>query len=775
MELPSNQRRMCTYLPPNISSDGIWEHLNFQSVFTYSLPLFQLQIIMIFLVTQSIHLVLKLVGVPVIISQLLAGVVLGPSLLGSFTKFKDIVFTLNSQDIMGAVSTLGYTLFMFLCGVKMDVGMVRKTGRKACWIGLLSVATPLTFGLITEFLLEKSSLARDLPSNLYIITPVLSATPFPVISTLLADLKILNSELGRLGLSAAMIGEISTVSLFTMATLISTAKEKSVEMAVKNLVCIVSYILFAIFGIRPAMFWMIKQTPKGRNVNDIYIYTIILMIFITAITSNSFGQSIFFGPFVLGLAIPDGPPLGSAIVEKLEGIASGIFLPLFVTTSAMRAEFGIIKMNKNLLTAEVVLIMVTVIAKTGVCLLASLYCKMPFNDSFALSLIMTCKGIVELATYSVLRDKQIISSETFTVLMASVLVTGTLVPILVRKLYDPSRKYAGYQKRNLMNLRSNSELRILMCIHSPDDITAAITVLDATCPTSENPLTVSILHLIKLVGRASPLFISHNIQIKNFSDHSYSENVIVSFNQYQQKRMGALSISTYTAVSPPKTMHEDICTLALDKLTSLIILPFHINWSGDGSIVSQNVTIRALNHNILDRAPCSIGILVNRGQLRRTKSEKSTRRVAMIFVGGNDDREALTFAKRIAKGQSKVITLTVIHLVAKDQKDVRTWEQMLDSETLRDVKHNTIGSKCLIYREEVVKDGPETARILRGIACEYDLIIVGRRNGVECQQTIGLTEWNEFPELGVIGDLLASSDLNGQASILVVQQQQQLS
>lgn len=354
-------------------------------------------------------------------------------------------------------------------------------------------------------------------------------------------------------------------------------------------------------------------------------------------------------------------------------------------------------------------------------------------------------------------------------LITSVVVTASIIPMVIKKLYDPSRKYAGYQKRNITDLRPNSELRMLMCIHNPDDVTAATNLLDAYCPTLERPITVCILHLIKLIGRASPIFISHNIQVKSFFPHSYSENVIISFNQYQQKKLGAVTINNFTAVSPPKLMHEDICTLALDKLTSLIVLPFHRNWSADGSITSEDITIRNLNCHILETSPCSVGILVNRGHLRRTKTEQS-RHVAMIFLGGNDDREALEFSKRMAKGSS--INLTVVRMVAKDHEGIITWDEMLDSEALKDVKFNKDSS--VTYKEKLVEDGPQTAYALRGMVCKYDLIIVGRRNGIDCPQTVGLCEWSEFPELGVLGDLLASSDLNGKASILVVQQQQQL-
>ena len=100
--------------------------------------------------------------------------------------------------------------------------------------------------------------------------------------------------------------------------------------------------------------------------------------------------------------------------------------------------------------------------------------------------------------------------EIFSVGMLAVLVTASIVPIMVRRLYDPSRKYAGYQRRNVIDLKPNAELRILACIHRPDHITATVDLLETIHPTREKPLAVHALHLIELIGRASPIFISQD-------------------------------------------------------------------------------------------------------------------------------------------------------------------------------------------------------------------------------------------------------------------------
>lgn len=365
-----------------------------------------------------------------------------------------------------------------------------------------------------------------------------------------------------------------------------------------------------------------------------------------------------------------------------------------------------------------------------------------------------------------------------------ILVNSAIVPMLVKYLYDSvSRKYAGYQQRNIMHLKPNSELKILACVHRPENVAAFIGLLNATCPTKESPNVVYVLHLIELIGRASPVFIAHQ-KHENQVPSSF-ENFILAFYQYQQNNWGLVNVNAFTAISPANLMHEDICTMALDKQTSLILLPFHRKWSIDGSLEVENNVIRNLNCSVLERSPCSIGILVDRGSLdRRMMTTTTTNRtsmrpsrqsycIGMIFIGGKDDREALTLAKRMAKDPR--VTLTVINLVDEDRREVIDWDTMLNAEVLKDIKKiNEVGnnsSNNIMYVEEGVKDGPQSAMIVRSIAHSFDLIIVGRRNGLDSVQTSGLSEWSEFPEIGVMGDLLSSPDLDSRASVLILQQQ----
>ena len=162
--------------------------------------------------------------------------------------------------------------------------------------------------------------------------------------------------------------------------------------------------------------------------------------------------------------------------------------------------------------------------------------------------------------------------------------------------------------------------------------------------------------------------------------------------------MGAVTAHVYTAISPPSLMHEDVCHLALDKVASIIILPFHLRWSGDGAIESDDKNMRALNCKLLEIAPCSVGILVGRSTIH----SDSFIRVAMIFLGGKDDREALCLAKRATRNPR--VNLVVYHLAPKEHTP--DMEYIRDNEALKHVKKPHLGN--VSYQKVIVNGGPET-------------------------------------------------------------------
>ncbi|XP_038886598.1 cation/H(+) antiporter 3-like [Benincasa hispida] len=663
----------------------------------------------------------------------------------------------------------------------MDVRMIGRTKRKSLLIALPTLFGPLILGGFVATLLLKDLDLTEQPKVALMIS-LHSMVSLPVIENVLSELKILNSEIGHLGLSAALIGDI----LSQLGIIISNIIRVYQVSPKRGFISLVGFSIEAFlvcFVFKPAVVWIIKRTPKGKPVSSTDIQAVICLVLLSSVVSVLLAQPAISGPYLLGLIIPNGSPLIISMVDKLDFFLTELFIPIFIAMSALQADLSkiFIAFGSSFTQFNIVVGFVTFSVKVISSFVGSLYCNLPVQDSLALAFLMSNKGIVELVFITILRGYNIISDGLLIWLTVMILIVATLSPFPVKYLYDPSIKYGASQNRNIMNLPKNSELRILVCVHQNKDAHGLIHLLNLSCPTKQHPLAIYVLHLVELVGRITPIFISHKQESYNYplsyQQESLSGDIVHCFDNFEREKNGTVNVECFTTITRQKFMLSEICKLGLEKTTSLIILPFHQTWTADGHIDQDDQTIRTLNWGVIEKGPCSVGIFANRGNLGSTMSNCDSYAVCVIFLGGNDDREAISYAKRLAKDSR--VELTVLRLfVSSTMEDQdgscneHNWEKMLDSEALRDFKMNCFGDGRVKYIEGVSEDGTHTAMRVRKMVNEFDLMIVGRRKGLEqsSPQTWGLSEWNDFPELGILGDLIVSLDINIRASVLVIQQ-----
>lgn len=216
-------------------------------------------------------------------------------------------------------------------------------------------------------------------------------------------------------------------------------------------------------------------------------------------------------------------------------------------------------------------------------------------------------------------DLQSIQVKSFTTMALMILFSSTVLPVVIHYLYDGSKRFICFQKRNLMSLKPGSEMKFLTCIHKADHITGMINFLEQSFPLEDSTLTCYVLNLIELVGLDNPLFISHQMQKAEPGHMSYSTNVLIAFDQFKHY-WKSITVELFTSIANPKYMHQEIYSLALDKQASFIMLPFHKTWSSDQTtVVSEDVLRRKVNMNVLTQAPCSVGILVHHQKMVPTQ------------------------------------------------------------------------------------------------------------------------------------------------------------
>ncbi|CAN0916490.1 Cation/H(+) antiporter 4 [Linum grandiflorum] len=732
-----------------------------------SLPLLNIQILLIYVVSSSLNCLLKRLRIPSFVSQALTGVILGPTLLGRTEFFKNKLFPKSSQYNLEVIAFIGYSTFMFLVGVKMDVSMVFSSGKKVLTIGVASLIFPLVVGIAAQQTKIRSAKSEFVVKQICTITEIQSLTTFAVVAQLLDDLRLTNSEIGRLSLSSALVA--GTFGLVLHLGTLALASELDIQNRLLDGGGVVVSILTAWFVLRPAVVTLvIKKTPAGERVSPAWVVTVMAVATAYLVFFDARRQSYALGPFFFGLlVVPPGPPLGSSLVQTLEPLPQAVFFPVFVAMTVMKADLNEVFSDFHDRAYFVALIFWTTILRFSVCLLLALR-WIPILDSI------------------------FILPQLFSLFILAIMVNATVIPLLVSFLYHPTRRYASYHSRNIFALRPFTELRILTCIHKPHHVLSVTNLLDTLCRTEESMVALYVIHLLEQIGQAAPVFICHQRQKKPacsaVSDYSSTSiDVVFAFAQYERKNIGFTSLESFTSISQYKYMQEDIFTLVLDKLVSLILVPFHRKWSIDGRVESEDSALRALNNRILDTAPCSVGILYDRGHLKahvdgilsddtfsEASSLSSSCSVCMIYIGGRDDQEAISLAKRMANDPS--IHLTILHIVSEDEHESQGAKASIGNVVLRGVVLETVDHLNVQYVEKVVKDGTETTKLVSSIAGQYDLFVVGKRSDVDMdsRQTAGLAEWSEFPELGVVGDLLASKEVQTRGSVLVVQQQKRL-
>lgn len=703
-----------------------------------------------------------------------AGIILGPTGLGNIPKFTETLFPQEGEILIDILSKIGYAFFIFLSGVKMDPRMVLtgSAGSMTAWsVGVLAPLIPFAGGSAIVLICKRYASLKVHRYHLPAVRSIISTNilfPFPVIASLLIDLKIMNSELGRLTLASTLISDLISNFMATIAANIKMGSGWRDGITASSVILLVIWCFLIVGSAEPFARWIIKQTPEGKPINRVYVIIISGAVLMAVILTHNAGINFLYGPFLLGLALPDGPPLGSTLVEKLETVTCGLLTPLMVTYCSMKVNLTVLY-DLEWVWRVWVLIVVCLTMKFAAILFPALICKVPIKDALALSFIMCTQGVVQMAFYFTCAIVQIFDEETLTMVTSSVFLIAAGTQLFAMSLYDSSRIYTGYHKRDIQHIPYNAELRVLTCTHRLDDVLAVRRILESSFPNKESPLAVYALNLVELVGRASPLLIDHQLGQKASSGGSRSQKIIEVFHSFEQQYLGLVSVQLFTAMSLPRFMHHDICSLAFDKLASIIILPFHKKWSQLGKLILDNSSLRIINCSVCDMAPCSVGILVDRHKIKRPSPLLSIYNVAVIFIGGADDREALAYGKRMAR--SPGVHLTVIRFVPWDPVGEIQWDAVLDAELLKDTRLQGTHQDNILYKEEKVKDGAETALQIHAMVETFDLIMVGRRHREESPQLLGLNEWSELPELGPIGDMLAASEINRPVSVLVVQQQ----
>ncbi|RDX81175.1 Cation/H(+) antiporter 15, partial [Mucuna pruriens] len=762
-----------------LNPSRIWQTDN---VLKSELPILAFQIAFSVVLSRFFFFIYKPFHQPRLIAQISVGFLLTPPLLGRFSAIFWFIFPVKGVLNIEVLSHIGLIYYAFLSGLEMNLNTILQVKKKAGSIAIAGIIFPMVMAPGLYFLHRKfynngEIRLEESTSNAYLLwTLVLTVTAFPVLAHTLSELKLLYTGFGKVALTAAMISDTYGWILFTLLVPFSINGKR----AIYSVLSTILFIVVCIFVVRPIILRYIDRKTDKEEWDDNQLLFVMMGVLACSCITDILGTHGIVGAFVYGLILPHGR-FADLVMSISDDFVGGFLAPLFFIGTGMRLMLATIFNHTH--WPLTLLILST--------LFATFFFGMRTRDGLALGLLLNTKGAMALIMLNIAWDRGIFSLPTYAVITSAILLMTVVVSPVINAIYKPKKIFEQNKLKTIQKLRVDAELRILACVHNTRQAAGMIGIIESFNATRLSPMHVFALYLVELTGRAAALVAAHMEKpssqpgVQNLTrSQAELESITNTFDAFGEA-YDAVRIETLNVVSAYTTIHEDIYNTSNEKRTSLILLPFHKQLTSEGVLDVTRVIYKDINQNVMQHAPCSVGIFVDRDFV---SIPKMNLRILMLFVGGPDDREALAVAWRMAGHPG--IRLSVIRILLFDEAaEIDTTihveaqgilSAVVDSEKQKELDDEYISlfrltavnnEDSISYSEIDVHTGEDIPAVLNGIEkIGCNLYIVGQGNCRNSRLFSNLLEWCDCSELGVIGDILASNNFGSRSSLLVVRQ-----
>jgi Kef-type K+ transport system membrane component KefB len=359
---------------------------------------------------------------PRVIGEVIAGIVLGPSLLGRVApELQHFLLPETTAPYLGIVAQIGVILFMFLVGLELDTSVLRERSHTTLAISHASIVLPFLLGaLLAVWLYPVLSSADVAFTHFTLFMGVsMSVTAFPVLARILTDRNMHRSKLGVIALSCAAVDDVSAWCL--LAAIVGLVHARGAS-ALVTLGLTLAYVAFMLTVVRRGLLhWLRRESLRGA-LPTWSGATVLIALLISALITESIGIHALFGAFLLGAIIPHDSQLARDTTRKLEDLVVVVLLPAFFAFTGMRTRLSLLDSAADIgLCALIVL--VACVGKIGGTVVAGRLTGLGLREATALGVLMNTRGLMELIVLNVGLDLGVISPRLFAMLVVMAVVT----------------------------------------------------------------------------------------------------------------------------------------------------------------------------------------------------------------------------------------------------------------------------------------------------------------------------------------------------------------
>ena len=401
-----------------------------------SAAVFLSQIMVLLLVGRLLGELLSRWGQPSVMGQLLAGIVLGPSILGHVSPAAELALFPHAapqKAMLDAVAQLGVLLLLLLTGMETDLSVMRNSGRAALYVSLTGIALPFLFGVLAIELLPASMLVRPQQRLLLalFIGTALAVSSVKIVAALVRELGFIRRTVGQIILAAAIIDD--ALGWIFVSVLLGLAQHGSIDVGgvLRSVFGTLAFLALSITVGRRLVFHVIRWT-NDHFVSELPVITVILVIMgLMALATEAIGVQSVLGAFVAGVLIGESPILTRHIEEQLRGLIVALFMPVFFGLAGLATNVAALG-HANMLMLTAGLIVVASVGKFSGAVLGGRLAGLTGAESLAVGCGMNARGSTEVIIASIGLTMGLIDESFFTAIVVMALVTTLAMPPMLR-------------------------------------------------------------------------------------------------------------------------------------------------------------------------------------------------------------------------------------------------------------------------------------------------------------------------------------------------------
>ncbi|HQQ94665.1 MAG TPA: cation:proton antiporter [Bacteroidia bacterium] len=417
----------------------------------YPISILLLQVIVILLLSRFFGSLFRLLGQQSVIGEIIAGIFLGPSILGwLWPELSHFLFPQSSFLSLQFLSQIGLAFFMFVIGMDLDLSKIRDKTHDAVIISHVSIIFPFFLGSVLSYFIYTDMAPAGIafmPFALF-MGIAMSITAFPVLARIIRERGMAKSPLGVLAITCAAADDVTAWCL--LAAVIAIVKAGSITSSLFTISLAILYILTMLFFVKPLLQKLADKKISEGNPGKTFIGMSFFILLLSAYFTEIIGIHALFGSFIAGVIMPNTVRFKEILTEKVEDLSTILLLPIFFAFTGLRTQIGLLSQGHLWGICGIVVLVAIGGKLLGSTVTAKLIGR-SWKDALSIGVLMNTRGLMELVVLNIGYDLGILGPEIFAIMVVMALLTTFMTgPLLdlIEKLFHKDIKLEAKELRH---------------------------------------------------------------------------------------------------------------------------------------------------------------------------------------------------------------------------------------------------------------------------------------------------------------------------------------